>query len=267
MPELPEVEAIIRKLRPHAVGATIARVDVLRPRTVYPQKPAQLDAAKGRRIEAIERRGKNIIFRLSRNGALRVHLRMSGILRAIPDARLHSHIVRVLFTLKDGSAIAFEDRRILGTVHFHLREELEGKLGKLGIEPLSRAFTAKYLIAAARRSVRPIKTFLMEQTIIAGLGNIYAAESLFAAKIHPAQRAKLVGESKLKALHAGILKVLRTAIRDAVKTYNAPDRHEGMHYNVYGRRGEPCTVCGKTIKTIVQGGRTTYFCPNCQRKK
>jgi formamidopyrimidine-DNA glycosylase len=266
MPELPEVEAIIRRLRPHAIGATIASVDVLRPRTVFPQKPAQLAEAEGRRIEAIDRRGKNIIVRLSRDGALRIHLRMTGILCAIPDTRLHGNTTRVLFTLKDGSAIAFEDRRILGTVHYHCGEEIEAKLASLGVEPLSRAFTEKYLLDRAARSIRPMKLFLMDQTIIAGLGNIYTAESLFAAKIHPAQPAKLVAANKLRALHADIPKVLRTAVRNAVKTYSAPDRHEGMHFNVYRHKGEPCTVCGKTIKTLAQGGRTTYFCPNCQRK-
>src|SRR4051794_40085759 len=133
MPELPEVEAIIRRLRPHVIGATIMRVDVFRPRTVSPQKPAQLAEAEGQRIEAVDRRGKNIIVRLSRNAALRVHLRMTGMLRAIPDTRLHGNTVRVLFTLKDGSAIAFEDRRILGTVHYHSRGEIDEKLANLGV--------------------------------------------------------------------------------------------------------------------------------------
>lgn len=266
MPELPEVEAIVRRLRPEATGATIKQVSVLRPRTVFPQKPSVLEEAAGRRIEAIERRGKNIVVRLSRDTALRVHLRMTGILRVIPDARLHGANVRVLFPFKDGRALAFEDRRILGTVHFHTAEEIEGKLAPIGPEPLTRAFTASYLVKAAERSVRPIKVFLMDQHVIAGLGNIYAAESLFAAGIHPAQPANRVSTAKLKLLHSSIPKVLRAAIRDAVTSYSEPERHEGMHFKVYGRKGEPCLTCGKPVKTILQAGRTTYFCPSCQRK-
>jgi formamidopyrimidine-DNA glycosylase len=266
MPELPEVEAIVRRLRPEVTGAAIARVEVMRARTVLPQKPATVTAAAGKKIEAIERCGKNIVIRLSSGAALRIHLRMTGVLRVIPDACLYTDSVRVLFTLKDGRGVVFEDRRILGTVHFHNQAEIDEKLDKLGVEPVTRGFTAKYLIEAARRSKRPIKVFLMDQKIIAGLGNIYAAESLFAARIYPAKPANRVPEQKLVDLHASIPKVLRIAIRDAVKTYSAPDRHEGMHFQVYGREDEPCFVCGKKIKTMVQGGRTTYFCPNCQRK-
>jgi formamidopyrimidine-DNA glycosylase len=266
MPELPEVEAIVRRLRSEVIGAAIARVEVLRARTVLPQKPAMVASAAGKKIVAVERRGKNIVVRLSSGEALRIHLRMTGILRVVPDARLYTDSVRVLFALKDGRGIVFEDRRILGTVHFHNQAEIDEKLAKVGVEPLTRAFTTKYLIEAARRSKRPMKIFLMDQKIIAGLGNIYAAESLFAARIHPAKPANRISEQKLTDLHTSIPKVLRIAIRDTVKTYSAPDRHEGMHFQVYGRKGEPCFVCGKNIKTMVQGGRTTYFCPNCQRK-
>ena len=266
MPELPEVEAIVRRLRPEVIRAKIARVEVLRARTVLPQKPATVSAAAGKKIEAVERRGKNIVVRLSSEAALRIHLRMTGILRVIPDARLYTDSVRVLFALKDGRGVVFEDRRILGTVHFHSQAEIDEKLAKLGVEPLTRAFTTRYLIEATRRSKRPVKIFLMDQKIIAGLGNIYAAESLFAARIHPDQPANRVPEQKLIDLHTSIPKVLRIAIRDAVKTYSAPDLHEGMHFQVYGRKGEPCFVCGKRIKTMLQGGRTTYFCQNCQRK-
>lgn len=266
MPELPEVETIVRRLRPEAVGATIRRVQVFHPRSTIPQKPSTLDGAQGKRIEAVERRGKNIVLKLSGGAGLRVHLRMTGILRTIPDARLHTAGVRVLFALKGGGAFVFEDRRILGTVHFHSQAELDQKLSKLGVEPLTRAFTAKILIDKAARSSRPIKIFLMDQGVLAGIGNIYAAEALFAAGIHPARAANKVPQEKLKALHAAIPKVLRKAIKEAGKSYTRPDRHEGMRFQVYGRKGEPCYVCGEPIKTMTQGGRTTYFCPHCQRK-
>jgi formamidopyrimidine-DNA glycosylase len=233
---------------------------------VKPQDPSDLAVIRGKRIESIERRGKNLNLRLSGGLALGVHLRMTGILRVIPDARLYTSSTRVLFTLKDRRGLAFEDRRILGTVHIHAQADLDDKLSSLGPEPLTRAFSGKYLIDKASRSTRAIKIFLMDQKIVAGLGNIYAAESLFAARIHPAQAANGIREEKLRALHVGIGKVLRQAIRDAAKSYSQPDKHEGMHYNVYGRKSLPCYVCGNTIRTMEQGGRTTYFCANCQRK-
>jgi formamidopyrimidine-DNA glycosylase len=266
MPELPEVEAVVRQLRKDAIGANIKRVQVLRPRTVQPQSAAIVARAERRRVEAIDRRGKNIVVALSGGLAMRVHLRMTGILRVIPDARLHTASTRVMFTLSDGRGLAFEDRRVLGTVHLHDRQELEAKLSKLGPEPLSRKFTAKYLAEAAARSKRPIKIFLMDQEVVAGIGNIYAAEALFAAGVHPSEPADRVREEKLITLHASIPNVLRTAVRDAVKWYSVPDKHEGMHFSVYGRRGEPCHICATAIKTMEQGGRTTYYCPRCQRK-
>ena len=265
MPELPEVEAVIGMLRPDAIGATIQRVSVLRPRSVHPQETSILDQTRGKRIDSIERRGKNIILRLSGEIALRVHLRMTGILRLIPDARLYTASTRVLFTLRDGRGLAFEDRRILGTVHLYGGAELEQKLNALGPDPFERGFSVSYLTAAARQSKRPIKVFLMDQEIVAGIGNIYAAEALFAAGINPSKPANRVSAPKLASLHMGIRKVLRQAIRDAAKTYRQPDKHEGMHYQVYGRKGEPCHGCGRPISTMQQGGRTTYFCAKCQR--
>ena len=266
MPELPEVEAIARRLRAEAVGSVIKSIEVLRTRSTAPQKPSVLQKAVGKRIESIERRGKNLVLRLSGELAIRVHLRMSGVLRAIPDARLYTASTRVLFTLKGGSGIAFEDRRVLGTVHLHSSKEVDEKLRRIGPEPLTKSLTAKYLIDIASRSIRPIKIFLMDQHMIAGLGNIYAAEALFEAKIHPAVPAKRIPEDRLRDLHVGIGKVLKRAVRDAARTFKAPDRHEGMRFKVYGRKGQPCVVCGEAIKTLVQGGRTTYFCATCQRK-
>ena len=139
-------------------------------------------------------------------------------------------------------------------------------MSRIGPEPLTRSFSAKYLIDAASRSIRPIKIFLMDQHRIAGLGNIYAAEALFEAKIHPTVPAKRIAEEKLRDLHASIRKVLKRAIRRAGKTFKAPDRHEGMRFQVYGRKGESCTVCGENIESLTQGGRTTYFCATCQQK-
>jgi formamidopyrimidine-DNA glycosylase len=266
MPELPEVEAVVRQLRKGTIGADIKRVQVLRARSVQPQSAATLMRVERHHIEAIDRRGKNIVVALSGGLAIRVHLRMTGILRVIPDARLHTASTRVMFTLSDGRGLAFEDRRVLGTVHLHDLQELEAKLSKLGPEPLSRGFTAKYLTEAAAESKRPVKIFLMDQEVVAGIGNIYAAEALFAVGIHPSKPANRIRADKLAALHATIPKVLRAAVREAIKWYSVPDKHEGMRFNVYGRKGEPCNRCATPIRTIEQGGRTTYYCPRCQRK-
>lgn len=266
MPELPEVEVVIRRLRPEAVGVRITGIDVFRPRVIYPQKPDDLAKLKGKQIEAIDRRGKNIIIRLTGGLACRIHLGMNGNLLIIPDARLHTPATRVLVKLRGGRGLAFEDYGAMAIFQLHSGEELEAKLGKLGVEPLTRAFTKTFLIEAAKRSMRPIKPFLMNQGIIAGIGNIYAAESLFEAKIHPEKPANRVTRQKLEALHAAIPKVLRRAIRDALKTYSRPGRHQGMHFHVYGRKGDPCHVCGKPIRNMQQDGRTTYFCAHCQRK-
>ena len=265
MPELPEVEAIVRRLRPDAVGSVIARVSVLRARSTYPQDPKLLQDAVGHCIEAIERRGKNIVVRLSGGKCIRVHLRMTGILRAIPDCRLYASTARVLFALKDGRALLFEDRRVLGTVHLHSGEELELKLAGLGLDPFAGAFTPEYLIQAAQQSSRPVKILLMNQDVIAGLGNIYAAESLFTARIYPGQPACSVSRPKLRALHAAIQAVLGKAIAYAIRTYESPGGQE-MDLEVYDRKGESCNRCGKLIQVIQQAGRTTYFCPRCQRK-
>lgn len=266
MPELPEVETIVRRLRPEARGAIIRKVDVLRPRSTAPQSPSVLQEAAKKSIEKVERRGKNIILKLSGGLALRIHLRMTGMLRIIPDARKHAASTAILLTLKDGRGIAFEDMRALGTFHLYNEADLEAKLRKIGPEPLTKTFPVEYLVRVANRSVRPIKIFLMDQHIVAGLGNIYAAEALFEARIHPARPAEEVPSKKLKLLHSSIAQVLKRAIRAAGRTFTAPDRHEGMEFKVYGRKGKPCFVCGAKIATIIQNGRTTYFCPNCQRK-
>jgi formamidopyrimidine-DNA glycosylase len=266
MPELPEVEAIVRRLRRTAVGARIESVRVFRPRATHPQPPARLNEAAGLSIRKIERRGKNIVLRLDAAVALRIHLRMTGDLEVIPHARLHTATVRVLFALHDGRALAFDDPRLLGTVHFHTDAELEAKLADIGADPMSRAFTPEFFVAAAKRSRRPAKLFLMDQYPVSGIGNMYAAEALFRARIHPAKPIGSLRESRLRNLHAVIGEVLREAIPAVVRSYSHPGDHEGMDFCVYGRRDEPCRVCGRKIKRVEQGGRSTYYCPNCQRR-
>ena len=265
MPELPEVEAVCGKLRKEAVGGVIAEAFVLRPGSVKPQNPADLDKAVGKNILKIERRGKNILLHLSGGLALRVHLRMTGNLFVIPDARFHSAQVRVYFRFRDGRGLVFEDTRALGRVTVHEETALDGLMEKIGIEPLSKGFTAATFLAMAKESRKPAKIFLMDQQHIAGIGNMYAAEALFRARINPKQPIQAVTKRKIEALHKAIIDVLREAMKDAVRSYSKPGSHQQMEFAVYGRKGEPCHVCKKTIARIVQGGRSTYYCPGCQR--
>lgn len=264
MPELPEVEAVIRKLRKATVGAKITGFQAFRPRVTHPQSPAVVEQAVGRTIRAFERRGKHILVRLDKGCSLDVHLKLSGNLAVIPDTRLHASSVRALFALKGGTALVLDDRRLLASVNLLSDEALDEKLAHIGVDPLSRAFTVDFLADAARSSRKPAKLFLMEQDPISGLGNIYSAEALFRARIHPAKPIGKLRRPKIEALHGAIRTVLREAIPAAVRSYKEPGVHEGMNYFVYGRAGEPCKVCGRKIKRVEQSGRSTYYCPYCQ---
>lgn len=266
MPELPEVEAVIRKLRKAATGARIAAFQALRPRATHPQDPAVVEAAVGCTIRSFERQGKHILVRLDKGLSLDVHLKLSGNLTVIPDARLHTDAVRALFTLKGGSGLALEDRRVLAYVHLHPNTELDNKLAHLGIDPLSPAFTPEFLASAAKDRNKPAKVFLMDQKPIAGLGNIYSAEALFRARVHPATPIGKLRRPRIHSLHDAIRVVLKEAIPAAVRSYKHPGLHEGMNYFVYDREGEQCRICRCAVKRIEQAGRSTYFCPNCQKR-
>ena len=265
MPELPEVEAVCRKLRKEAVGGIIAEASVLRARTIYPQDAEQLSKVERHTIESVERRGKNIILHLSGGYALRIHLRMTGNLLVIPDARLQSAKVRVSFRFRDGRGLVFEDTRALGRVNLYEEKELDELLGDIGIEPLSKAFTVAKLVEMASQSRKPSKLFLMDQQHIAGIGNMYAAEALFRARINPKQPMNGIGKKKIEALHSAILAILKEAVKVAVQSYKQPGSYKEMDFAVYGRKGEPCAVCKRKIARIVQGDRSTYYCPHCQR--
>ena len=267
MPELPEVEAVCRNLRKHAVGATISSIHIERPRITGGQDvPAATDDSPS--ISRVERRGKNILIHLSTGRTLRIHLRMTGNLYVIPDYRLRPASTSAWFEFTDGRALVFQDTRGLGTLTLHTATEIEKLLTKVGAEPLSRQFTADALIQSAKRLRQPAKLYLMDQRRVAGLGNIYAAEALFAARINPRKPIGDVSRLKLKALHTAILAILRDAVKSAVRAYSAPGAFreaESFSTAVYGRAGERCHVCNTTIGRITQGGRSTYYCPYCQR--
>src|SRR5258708_749488 len=223
MPELPEVEAVCRRLRKHAIGATIVSTHIERRRITAPQDPLEVETlATGRSIERIERRGKNILIGLSGGLAMRVHLRMTGNLYVGPDWRLRVAGVSAWFELDDGRALIFEDTRGLGALTIHDAASLRKLLDGLGPEPLSRQFTAETLIRSAAGLRQPAKQFLMDQRRVAGLGNIYAAEALFGARIDPRAPIRPTSRRKRAALREAIVRILRNATRSADRAYPRP---------------------------------------------
>jgi formamidopyrimidine-DNA glycosylase len=269
MPELPEVEAVTRKLRSQAAGARIAEVSIVRRRITLPDPPEQVEAAlRNRRIAAVERRAKNILIRVDGGCAIHVHLRMTGNLFVIPDWRLRPAPLSAWMRFDDGRALVFQDPRGLGTLRLLDSAACESLDRKTGVEPLSRDFTPRVLIEMARTSKAPAKLFLMDQRRVAGLGNIYASEALFHARIHPGTPICDVSGAKLGRLHGAIVQVLRDAVESACTAYSRPGRfREAEAYSpaVYDHEGEPCLRCRRSIVRIQQGGRSTYFCPGCQR--
>lgn len=269
MPELPEVEAVCRKLRAEAAGSRIVQMRIERPGIVKPFQPAVIErAVAGRTLQAVERRGKNILLWLDSGEALHVHLRMTGNLYVIPDVRFRPTAARVWWELEGGRGLIFEDSRALGRIRLLQANEVDVVLKDVGMEPFSADFTPAYWIEQAARSRKPAKLFLMDQRYVAGLGNIYVAEALFRARVHPRRPVNALRRARLAALHEAIREVLLEAVDSAVAAYNQPGRFvEGEAFScaVYGREGKPCVRCNCKIKRIVQGGRSTFFCSRCQR--
>jgi formamidopyrimidine-DNA glycosylase len=277
MPELPEVETIRRQLAPIVVGRMLARVEVLDPRWSAPLATDELSAAlQGRRVLALERRGKYLLWRLSGDVNLAQHLRMSGAILCDPDPE-PSH-VRVRIELAGGGErrrrrLVVVDPRRFGTAHLLLGEPaLEDYLdARLGLEPFEQAFTGEYLFALTRGRTAPIKSFLLDQRRLAGVGNIYADEALFRAKIHPRRPAGRLTRAGCEHLRAATIEALQAGI-DAKGASIDDFRHiDGVsgsfqdRFLVHLRAGEPCVVCGTEIVKMFVGGRGTYVCERCQR--
>jgi formamidopyrimidine-DNA glycosylase len=276
MPELPEVETIRRRLAPVLEGATIERAEIADPRLTRPVDPALVaDALRGERIEALDRRGKYLLWRLSSGRTLVVHLRMTGSLRHASDGELPEDAYRrATLALDTGAAVGYRDVRRFGTWELldegHLRPYLDARLGP---EPLAGSFTASRLAALAAGRTTPVKAFLLDQRRIAGVGNIYADEALWRAQIHPLRPAGELSGDELGRLHRALRAVLRKGIErqgSTLRDYVTPDGDGGAmqhEFHVYGRFGEPCDRCGRPIERIVVGGRGTWFCPHCQRRQ
>lgn len=276
MPELPEVETISKALDKLVRGRTISTASLLRQRLAPDISPASF--AKHLRettINFVHRRGKHILFDLSGGKTLIVHLRMSGrfsLLKAETEDPKFTHAV---FHFGSDERLVFDDQRHFGlmkvvkTPKLHEAKELQ----KLAPEPFSDEFSVEYLRSVLKTSKRSLKEFLLDQTKVCGLGNIYAAEAMFAAGVHPAIAANKVAAKKVPLLYAAIRDVLRIAIDHAEGLPVNPEDLEGGYFSaggtewmVYDREKEPCRNCNTPIVRLKQGGRSTYFCRKCQRK-
>lgn len=267
MPELPEVDAVARRLGERTIGRTILQASFTRKQTTQPVSARTLaPKLRQRVIESVSRRAKNILIGLSGGDTLRVHLGMTGNLYAGDDS-LRSKATRARFALDDGREILFDDSRLFGRIHLLNGEQLQAFDQGYGVEPLSPAFTKRWLTERAAKSRRPSKIFLMDQTEIVGLGNIWAAEALFESGIAPARPMDTLDSFEVGKLRSAIRRILSHAVREAYRYYDVPGatpESEGFGVAVYNRGGLPCLRCRGEIRRTVQGGRSTYFCPRCQ---
>ena len=273
MPELPEVETIRRRLAPLVEGRKLRSLDVLDATWCRPLHPTELrDALEGRAIERLSRRGKYLIWEAEDEVYLLMHLRMTGtVLYDPPPDTLYT---RVRFELADGHALTFCDPRRFGTGELALGyDDLEEFLdSRLGVEPLSPDFTTEHLYLQTRQRRTPIKALLLDQRRVAGVGNIYANEALFRARIHPLRSAGLLKRRQVAALRDAVVASLEAGIvagGATIDDFRHPDGVIGSFQNeflVHSREGEPCTVCGTPVRKFVAAGRGTYACEKCQTR-
>ncbi|MBD0371226.1 MAG: bifunctional DNA-formamidopyrimidine glycosylase/DNA-(apurinic or apyrimidinic site) lyase [Pyrinomonadaceae bacterium] len=275
MPELPEVELVARSLDKLLRKRRIASARLIRPGLAPASTQEDFsNQLGGRRIERVSRRGKHVLIHLSSSLVLITHLRMTGrfmLLRRGAELPKHTH---ALFHLDGGSLLAFTDQRHFGMMKIVCAGELSTakELASLAPEPFSEEFTSDYLHRALKRSRRTLKEMLLDQKKVTGLGNIYAAEAMFLARANPLQTASSLSKRRAELLHRAILDVLGEAIRHGSTMNVDPENIDGSYFGggggrwrIYDREGEPCIKCSAKIRRITQGGRSTYFCPRCQR--
>ena len=272
MPELPEVEMVRTGLEMALQGAVIRKVTLRRGdlRTPFPKGFA--DALTGRKITSIARRAKYLLFYLNDGDVLVAHLGMTGrflVEQKMPKLTAHDHVV---FELQDGRVVIFNDARRFGLMTLVKKNALKADklFAGLGPEPLDKEFSVAYLKTALAKRKGPIKTALMDQKLVVGVGNIYASEALFLAGIDPRKPAYKTAP-KAKEMVAAIRKVLNDAIASggsSLRDFLHVSGEAGYfqhHFTVYGRKGQPCMTCKTPVRAIRQGGRSTFFCPRCQR--
>jgi formamidopyrimidine-DNA glycosylase len=273
MPELPEVETIRRRLAPLVEGRTLRSLEVLDSKWCQPLHPTELrDALEGRTVERLSRRGKYLIWEAQDEVYLLMHLRMTG--TVLLDPPPETPYTRVRFELDNGHRLSFCDPRRFGTGELALGyDDLEEFLdARLGVEPLSPDFTTEHLYLQTRKRRTPIKALLLDQRRVAGVGNIYANEALFRARIHPLRSAGLLKRRQVAALRDALVASLEAGLGAggaSIDDFRHPDGVMGAFQNeflVHSREGEPCTVCGTPVRKFVAAGRGTYACESCQKR-
>lgn len=274
MPELPEVETVRRGLEKLILGKKISNIEIAYPKMIKTDLDEFQKEVPGQVIESMGRRGKYLLFYLT-DKVLISHLRMEGKYLFYPDAvpeRKHAH---VFFQMMDGGTLVYEDVRKFGTMELLKKDQLEAYFAarKLGPEPTEADFLLPPFSAALGHSKKPIKPYLLEQTLVVGLGNIYVDEALWRARIHPATKAASLKPAEVKRLREQIIEVLQLGIEkrgSTIRTYRNALGEDGTMQDflqVYGKTGQPCARCGSPIEKIKLGGRGTHLCPHCQKAR
>jgi formamidopyrimidine-DNA glycosylase len=289
MPELPEVETVARDLERWVAGAEIAAAEVRWERTIAHPQPASLfvDQVRGARIARVDRRAKSVLIHLDDGRVMTIALRMTGALIVAPPGAPDDPYARVVFHLADGRQLRYRDVRKFGRIGLWegggLRRRRPSRVaevraayrvgdvfGRHGPEPLASSFSAARFAERLRGRSARLKTLLLDQTFIAGVGNIYADEALWRARLHPLRRADTLTPAEVRRLHRAIRSVLREGIANRGASFSdyvdarGEEGENAERLNVYRRTGEPCYRCGRPIQRIVVGQRSTHFCPHCQ---
>jgi len=278
MPELPEVETIKRQLKPNLIGKIISGIEILSPKNFVGKKEEVI----GKKIISVDRYGKVLVFGLTNKKFLNIHFKLSGqilfskkadkavfknIIPFTGGNKMPANTTRVIIKFTDGSGIFFNDLRKFGWIKIS-----EQPLKPKGIDVMSAEFTPKLISLITKKTRKPVKVLLMDQDLITGIGNIYANDSLFLAKIHPQRLSNSLNEKEIDLLYKTIKQTINEGIRDcgssgADEAFILPDGSRGGHqrnFLVYQREGEPCLVCKTIIKRIKHNGRSSFFCPKCQ---
>lgn len=277
MPELPEVELVIKSLNRLIKNRKIISAELLRERLAPFNSPEEFaKRLENTTINTVTRRGKHILIQLDNQYTLMVHLRMSGRFLFLSFESENPKFTHAVFYFQDESRLVFSDQRHFGFMRIIKTSELNEtkELKKLAPEPFSEEFSNKYFREMLKTSTRTLKEFLLDQTKVCGLGNIYAAEAMFLARINPQTPANKVSAVKANRLHKFIREVLAESIEHGSTMNVNPENIDGSyygggyenHWRVYNQEGEPCQTCETKIKRLKQGGRSSYFCPKCQRK-
>lgn len=269
MPELPEVETYVRELRPQLVGKQVMEGQVTWPRIIATPEPALfLELIRGQRFETFGRRGKYMLLGLDSGETLIVHLRMTGEVRVHPDSVVPDKHTHLLLALDSGERLHYRDPRKFGRIW--LVNDPESVVGKLGPEPLEEEFTPESFAVCLAGRTASIKALLLNQSLVAGVGNIYADEALFLARIDPRRSGGDLSMAQVSLLHAAVRAVLQAGIEgrgSSLQNYAPPSGKKGSFqedHKVFRRTDQPCYRCGTAIRRIVLAQRSTHFCPQCQ---